>query len=281
MTDYDSYLDVFSAPDARFLPRPVKALLKERDDAHSKWADAESDFVHLLTSDWNDQATAADQAAARQAVASGKNPFDLPSAVEEAERDRPRAIAIVESLAADVRRADSKLKDAVRREMPAIAKAIGQELAKVRDAYLEAQRLADTARQTFGAILADRANAVNWELAVYTDFPNASQATPRAAQGHDPVDVYGRPVDRGMPEVRQIESSFSAIGVTDLYGETGAPAVQADPVVRVTALNSGQVMEMKASHAAHLERQGKVQILEPERMPAGYVAPDAPAAAAA
>ncbi|QKV92942.1 hypothetical protein HUT19_15230 [Streptomyces sp. NA02950] len=274
MTEYDSYLDVFSAPDARFLPRPVKALLKERDDAHAKWADAESDFVHLLASDWKDQATAADKAAARQAVASGKNPFDLPSAVEKAERDRPRAIAIVEALAADVRRDDSKLKDAVRREMPAIAKAMGQELAKARDAYLEAQRLADTARQTFGAILADRANAVNWELAVYTDFASVSQATPRTAQGHEPADLYGRPVDRGMPEVRQIESSFAAIGVQDLYGETGAPAVQADPMVRVTALNSGQDMELKASHAAYLERQRKVQILEPERMPAGYNAPD-------
>ncbi|MBQ0986368.1 hypothetical protein KBZ10_17995 [Streptomyces sp. F63] len=259
---YDSYLTLTGVPDARFLPRPVRALLKDRDDAYSAWVDAEDKYLHLLAPDWREQATAADRAAARQAVADGGDPFELSSALGKAEQDRPRAIAIVEDLAAKVRAADSKLRDAVRREMPTIARAIGQELAKAKDAYLAAQRKADEARQTYGAVLAARSTAVNWELGVFSDFTGATQASPRDAAGMEPRDVYQVPHRPGMPEVQAIEASFEAIGVRDLYGETGEPVHQDDPMVRVRAHNSGGVMDMKRSHALYLERQGMVTVLD-------------------
>jgi hypothetical protein len=253
---YDGYMHVFGAPPAEYLPRAVKELLKDRDEAYSAWVESEDQWLHLLSNDWRDQAIAKDKAAARAAVAEGKDPFELPSELEAAERDRPRAMAVVEDLAKKVRLADRALKDAVRRNLPEIEKNMGQALAKARDVYVDAQRKADDARQAYGAVLADRSTATNWAVGAYTDFPAVDQATPRDARGQAPVDVYQRPLCPGMPEVKAIEASFEAIGVADLYGETGEPRKVDDPLVRVRALNSGLVMEVKASHASSLVSRG-------------------------
>ncbi|GAA3638567.1 hypothetical protein ACG5V6_12475 [Streptomyces chitinivorans] len=256
---YDGYLPVFGAPPAKYLPRPVKELLKARDEAHAEWVEAEDKWLHLLSSDWRDQAIARDKAAARAAVAEGKDPFELPSELEAAERDRPRAMAVVEDLARKVRVADRALKDAVRRNMPEIERNIGQALAKARDAYVDAQRKADDARQAFGAALADRSTASDWAVGAYTDFPGVAEASPRDARGQAPVDAFQRPLWPGMPEVRAIEASYEAIGVADLYGETGEPRKVADPLVSVRARNSGLVFEVKASHARSLVASGQAE----------------------
>ncbi|MGW4541343.1 hypothetical protein ACWEOP_26180 [Streptomyces chartreusis] len=228
--------DVTGVPPKQYLPRPLHKLLAARDEAYDRWADADAEYAHLLTSGWEAMARAKDEAAGRAAVAAGRDPLAEPSALEEAQLKRPRALGALKALADAVRKADAVLVAAVRRELPAISALIEPDVTAAADEYVRLQREADAARQRYGAKVALRSWATDWfALNLRTDYLEHTEATPREASGAEPTDVYGKPV-RGAEEVRIIDESY------------GRVRPRQTAVIRSTV--NGQVMEIEASYAA-------------------------------
>src|SRR5690606_10940703 len=115
-------------PPAKYLPKAVQKLVAARDAAWERYCDFEDEHHDVIRSDWRRVAEAADRRAAEAAVVEGRDPFAEPSAVEQAASKRARVIGALRALAAEVRKADAAAVAAVRKELPAITKAIGAEL---------------------------------------------------------------------------------------------------------------------------------------------------------
>ncbi|WP_431958780.1 hypothetical protein [Actinacidiphila sp. bgisy160] len=243
------YADITGIPPRAFLPKPLHKFLDAREAAYERFVDYESEHAELLMSSWEAAAIAKDEAAGRDAMAAGRDPLDEPSHLEAAQRRRPRVIGALRQLAAEVHKADAALKAAVRREMPAIAELVEADVSKAANAYIDAQRVADAARQVYGAALTRRAWVTNWDkLGLYTDCPDVTEATPVTASEGPAVDLYGFPIDRGAAEVRAIDES---------YGR-----VVAKPKRAIRSTVNGQELEIDEHHAAALVAKGQAEYVD-------------------
>ncbi|MGI5138472.1 MULTISPECIES: hypothetical protein [unclassified Streptomyces] len=243
------YADTMSVPPRAFLPKPVHKFLDARDAAYERFVDYESEHAELLMSNWEAVAIARDEAAGAAAMADGRNPLDEPSHLEAAQRQRPRVLGALRTLAAEVRKADAALKAAVRRELPAIEQLIEADVSKVASTYIDAQAAADAARQVYGAALTRRAWVTNWaKLGLYTECPDVTEAAPVTASEGPAVDVYGRPIDRGAAEVRAIDESYGHI--------------QPKPTRAIRSRVNGAELEIDAHHAAALVGKGQAEYVD-------------------
>ncbi|MFF4314991.1 hypothetical protein [Streptomyces sp. NPDC001507] len=240
------YADTTGVPPRQFLPKTLHKLLDAREAAHEKFVDYEDQHVDVIHDGWEARAIAKDEAAGAAAVAAGRDPLDEPSHLEDAQRQRPRILGALKALAAEVRRTDAALASAVRRELPAIEAAIEARVSAAASAYIDAQRAADEARQSYGAALQLRAWVVDWSrLGLRTDYQELPAATPVTFDGHEAVDIYDRPIARGAAEVVAIDES---------YGR-----VVAEPKRVIRSKTNGQEIEIDATHAAALVDKGQAE----------------------
>ncbi|MGW7618195.1 hypothetical protein ACWGLG_20595 [Streptomyces antimycoticus] len=244
------HADVTGVPPKKYLPKSLHKLVDARDKAYDAFVDFEGDHAELLQSNWREVLRAKDEAAGRAAIAEGKDPLSVPSALEDASVKRPRIIGALRALRDAAVTADRALTRAVRRELPAIGELVEPDVAAAAEEYIRLHREAEAARQRYGAKLSLRSWVTDWsKLGLMTDFVESQEAAPRTASGGPAVDVYGNPVDRGAAEVRVIDES---------YGAVRGPG----PKVAVHSKANGSVLELDSDQAAALVSIGAAEYTE-------------------
>lgn len=240
--DFRDHLYVTDVPPARYLSKATQSLLKARDDAWSAYVDFEGDHAELLSDSWEKTFAKKDEAAARKAVAEGRDPMTISSALDDARSRRPKVWGALKALADRVRQTDAELVRAVRRELADIQERIEADVQAAAQEYIERQNQADAARMKYGAALRGRAWATDWALlGLRTNYSSVSEATPVDASGQEIRDDFGRPL-RGAAEVKAVDAS---------YGR-----VHPRPKAKIRSRANGVVLTIDASHAKTLVNRG-------------------------
>lgn len=227
-------------PPADLLPEVVRPLLEAREAAYERWADFDADHAELLSESWESTYEAKDIVAAAEAVAVGKDPLKVKSALEEARTIRPRVVGAYRELVRAVNAADRALVREFRQHVDSLAPAAAADLQATAKAYEEAHRALLAAREEFGRAVAFRQYVRAWQGIGAPDFSD---------MGRVPTLANGNPTDAetGAAEVRQVLESFRAAGLS----EDASTDVPADRLVKVR-FGDGQTMELAYSQAAAL-----------------------------
>jgi hypothetical protein len=239
----------FTAPD-EYLPAALIKLVSQRDSAVDALQDFEDEHESVITDDYLTRAEADDLKAATDAVAAGKDPFKLPSRLDEVRRLRPKVIAAHRKLAADVRQAEYE----VRRAYRDVAKSVEP---KAMDVLRETAKAAEdaftkylVARGQFGA----STNLVNhlrdWARGGRSSYADGEAIPSMAGDDHNPLG-YAPSTAEPVAELREIVNSF----------ERGFVPI---PLVRVSTRSGGE-MVLREDQAKALESPNTpwVKILGP------------------
>ncbi|MFB7311472.1 hypothetical protein [Streptomyces sp. NPDC056192] len=248
----DNYTpSITGVPPRGMLSKAAQKLHDTREAAYDAWADADAQYAELTDSNWETNAIEQDKAAGRQAAADGVDPLSLPSALDAARSARPRVLGALQALSIETGRTDRALVTAVRAEMPSLVSKIEQRITAAEAEYIAAQDAANAARARYGAALLGRHWYVNHKLGIRTDYVAHAEAVPSTAAEGEPADLYGRPIERGRPEVDHINASFGRDRGTE-------------PLVAIRHKVTGVEMDnVKKSHAADLVSKGMAEYVHP------------------
>lgn len=194
------------------LPEELRELATARDDAYDAYDTAAIESEQMLARDWEKRAADADRAAARKAVAEGRDPLKVKSTLDAWRTARPKVAGQLDALAANLRAADKTLRAAVLPWIGSLAPAYGRRVAEAESAYREALEAVKRAE-------GDLATAIAHRMFVH-----------QTATGQEPMHFPGRKSElrnahggasdfRGKLALNDILASYQRAGV-DLKPET-------------------------------------------------------------
>ncbi|MEU7313304.1 hypothetical protein [Streptomyces sp. NPDC007083] len=241
---------ITALPPADLLPESVRPLLEDRDAAYDRWSDFDAEHAPLLSESWEAAYEARDIVAAAEAVAAGKDPMKVKSALVDARDRRPRVIGAFRELVKAVNVADRALVQEYRKHVNALAPVAAAGLQSTAKAYEDAHRALLEARAAFGRATAFRRYVRAWQGSGSPDFSD-SGSVPTLASGMAPN------AEPGLAEVREVMDSFRAAGLSD-DASADAPA---DRLVKIR-FGDSQEMELAYSQARALVGSANVPGVE-------------------
>lgn len=197
-TSYPAWLPAPDDDVVGYLPG-IADLLKQREEAFTRWLDHITNHGDLLSPGWQAIAERKDADAARKAVAAGKDPMAGANAVTLAAGQRAKALGAADALAAAVRAVDSEILAALR---PAAADAeatIDADLEAAQEAYEEAHAEAMRARQRFTRLA--------W-LRLWVDAIQQGRGWPDADFSSSSA-IGGSIYERGIEETRVVRDKLA------------------------------------------------------------------------
>lgn len=213
---------VRQAPPADEVPGDLAEAIAEAEEAWDQYVRFEGEHAQIFGADWAATAEHHDRRAAREAGPDASVDA-MSSTLADWRARRPRLLGKLDALHDEVVRTQRRLKDALRRNAPAMAVETGQALGDAAEKYVEAQHRLDEARAEYARALRRRAYWGAW--AAGESDPGEYRLTEtlpkRFGGGHGPdaaaryrkVDVDGRAED----VIASFDRAFAAWFAADPY----------------------------------------------------------------